>query len=71
MSTKDKVLLDLEKRKGVPVSGTIIANKLGVSRTAVWKAIRQLKADGYEIAGGSGTMEDPYVIRPRAEKAES
>ena len=54
MSTKDKVLLDLEKRKGVPVSGTIIANKLGVSRTAVWKAINALRAEGHVIKGGSG-----------------
>ena len=29
-----------------------------------------LKADGYEIAGGTGTMEDPYMIRPRTEKEE-
>ena len=31
------------------VSGQTICEKLGVSRTAVWKYINQLKNEGYEI----------------------
>ena len=31
------------------VSGQELCNKFGVSRTAVWKAINQLKENGYEI----------------------
>ena len=31
------------------MSGAALAEQLRLSRTAVWKAIRQLKADGYEI----------------------
>ena len=31
------------------VSGQQICEKFGVSRTAVWKAINQLKEEGYEV----------------------
>ena len=31
------------------VSGQQICGKLGVSRTAVWKVIRQLQEEGYQI----------------------
>lgn len=31
------------------ISGTALAERLGVSRTAVWKNIQQLKEDGYNI----------------------
>lgn len=33
------------------VSGQEICDKLGVSRTAVWKVIKQLEAEGYDIEG--------------------
>ena len=49
MTTKDKVLLFLEAKKGMRVSGESIAKELSVSRNAVWKAIRDLKAEGYPI----------------------
>lgn len=29
-----------------------------------------LKADGFSIEGGSGTMEDPYIVVPKAEGSE-
>ena len=31
------------------LSGQELCERLGVSRTAVWKVIRQLQEDGYEI----------------------
>jgi len=34
---------------GEEISGERLAAELGVSRTAVWKAISQLRADGYDI----------------------
>lgn len=49
MSVTDKVLEYLEKNKGKYVSGGDLAEKLGVSRNAVWKAVNALKAKGYEI----------------------
>ena len=49
MKTKEKLLLILDKNKGNFVSGQEIAEQLQVSRTAVWKAIKTLKYDGYKI----------------------
>lgn len=48
MSTKEKVL-DMLKQTGDYVSGQEICESLSLSRTAVWKHIKALKADGYEI----------------------
>lgn len=45
---KDKIIGYL-KEAGDYVSGQELCEKLGVSRTAVWKVIRQLEEDGYEI----------------------
>lgn len=46
---KDKILALLMKNKNEIVTGGELARRLGVSRTAVWKAIGSLKEDGYEI----------------------
>lgn len=46
---KDDILTLLEEQKGVPVSGLSIGKALGVTRSAVWKGINQLKDDGYSI----------------------
>jgi len=43
----------LEQNKGKNISGQELAEKLGVSRTAVWKAINLLKEDGFMIEGVS------------------
>ena len=45
---KAEILEALRETKGY-VSGQDLCNKFGVSRTAVWKAIKQLKETGYEI----------------------
>lgn len=45
---KTKILRTLRQADGF-VSGQDICNELNVSRTAVWKAVNQLKAVGYEI----------------------
>lgn len=49
MSVKDQVLAALEKNKGTSISGEALANQMNVSRTAVWKAIKSLREEGYEI----------------------
>ena len=49
MQTKDKVLQALLQAEGRYLSGAALAKELGCSRTAVWKAIEQLKADGCQI----------------------
>ena len=49
MSTIFEVLAQLEKSKPLSVSGASIAKGLNVSRTAVWKAVEELRLNGYEI----------------------
>ena len=47
--TKDAVLQLLRAHEGAYISGAELAKQLSLSRTAVWKAIGQLKAEGYCI----------------------
>ncbi|GAA3013275.1 biotin--[acetyl-CoA-carboxylase] ligase [Tetragenococcus solitarius] len=47
-STKQKILSILRKNREV-VSGEKLADTLGVSRTAIWKAIHELEKKGYRI----------------------
>jgi len=49
MSTKKSVLALLENRRGENVSGEYIAKHISVTRNAVWKAVNELKKDGYKI----------------------
>ncbi len=46
---KTKILQVLRQNQETYVSGQELCEKFGVSRTAVWKAIKQLKEAGYEI----------------------
>ena len=49
MGTKDQVLRMLEDRRDRQVSGARLAEELGVTRNAVWKAVEALRAEGYVI----------------------
>ena len=51
MNVKQQVLAALERNKGEYISGTNLSKRLNVSRNAVWKAIKSLQDDGYEING--------------------
>lgn len=48
---KDEVKKQLLLHKGEYLSGGELSAKLNVTRNAVWKAIKQLKDEGYEIEG--------------------
>ncbi len=58
MGTKQEILAMLELSQR-PCSGQAMAKELGVSRTAVWKAVRALRADGYEI---TSTQNSGYIL---------
>ena len=45
---KSKILKELKNADDY-VSGQQLCERLGVSRTAVWKHIKALRAEGYEI----------------------
>lgn len=78
MSTKGNVLQALEENKGASISGEELAAGLNVSRAAVWKAIQELRKEGYRIDAitnkGYSLSQDsdvlsaegilPYIRRP-------
>ncbi len=49
MTTKEKILDALKKNGSAFVSGQQIADQLYLSRAAVWKSIKALQGEGYEI----------------------
>lgn len=51
---KDKIIHLLEDNRGTCLSGEKIAEMLGVSRTAIWKNIKALKEEGFNIETVSG-----------------
>ena len=53
MNTKKTILELLEQHRGESVSGEYLASILNLSRNAVWKAIRELRKDGYNIMAGT------------------
>lgn len=50
MNIKAQVLELLEQEKGNSISGSHLAKELGVSRNAVWKAVKSLQEEGYAIS---------------------
>lgn len=62
---KEKILSMLKSRPDY-ISGQDICNRLGVSRTAVWKNINALRAEGYQIDSvnnrGYKLLEEPDRI---------
>ena len=49
MSVKESVLKSLKNNSGTYLSGEKLSDDLGVSRAAIWKAIKCLREEGYRI----------------------
>lgn len=49
MSIKSKIIEILEQNRNSSISGQELANKLSVSRSAIWKTVQSLEKDGYVI----------------------
>ena len=49
MSTKNRILELFEQQRGESISGERLAGILGISRNAVWKAVKELQKEGYHI----------------------
>ena len=49
ISIKEKILSTLKNAKGAPVSGQKLADELHISRTMVWKHLKNIEEDGYVI----------------------
>lgn len=52
MSLKSNILSELEENRGEGISGQHLAEKYGVSRNAVWKTVKSLINEGYDIVSG-------------------
>jgi BirA family biotin operon repressor/biotin-[acetyl-CoA-carboxylase] ligase len=59
LSTKEKILWVLEKNRGKTISGQELAEKLNISRAAVWKTIKKLKREGHRI---TATTNSGYCL---------
>jgi len=64
LSSKAKLLMCLREKQGSPLSGSVLAKELGVSRVAVWKTVQALVESGYSIETG----ETGYLLDPEKEK---
>ena len=63
------ILTELIRMNGGYLSGQCLSDKLGVTRTAIWKEIKKLRAQGYTIHSstnkGYSLEENPYVLSPQ------
>jgi len=64
LSSKAKLLILLREKQGSPLSGSVLAKELGVSRVAIWKTVQALVEAGYSIETG----ETGYLLDPKKEK---
>ena len=66
INTKTRILALLESKRGQNISGEHIAKQLNVSRNSIWKAISELRKDGYLICAvtkvGYCLSEDNDII---------
>lgn len=60
MQTKEKVLEYLSRNKNSFVSGEKLAEICGVSRAAIWKTVKTLRDEGFNIEGTTG---GGYVLK--------
>ena len=67
MKQVKKKVLEYLARSGKVVSGEDLALELGVTRSAVWKAVRELKALGEDIV----SSRKGYHLKPKAEMRPS
>jgi len=61
MDLKEQILKILEENRGKSISGAWIARKLFVTRTAVWKQIKELQKEGYDI---EAITNRGYCLKP-------
>ena len=58
VSTKARLIMALREQAGRPISGSVLASAIGVSRVAVWKGIQSLLEAGYPIE----TADSGYAL---------
>lgn len=81
MTTKEQLLALLDQNRGKFISGEEIASMLNVSRGAVWKAIKSLQTEGYQIdavtnkgyclAENTDLLSEPVLRKYLSERASN
>ncbi len=61
MTTKETVLQILNQKMGEAVSGEELARTIGVSRASIWKSVKALRDEGYNIGA---KQNSGYVLSP-------
>lgn len=64
MSTKEEILSLLETHREQAFSGQALADRLGISRAAVWKAVKELQKQGHSI---EAVPNKGYTMRSTSE----
>ena len=64
MSIKHQILEIFEENRGSYISGGSLAKKLNVSRNAVWKVVKALQDEGYEI---NAVTNKGYCLSPETD----
>lgn len=74
MSVREEVKKLLEANRDKSLSGQEIAEQIGVTRAAVWKAVNTLKQEGYRIEAvnnrGYRLLEESDILSPEGIKLE-
>jgi BirA family biotin operon repressor/biotin-[acetyl-CoA-carboxylase] ligase len=58
-------VLEILERSAIPLSGEIISNELGITRSAVWKHIKELRGMGYDIIS---SQKEGYKLKATSNK---
>lgn len=61
MEIKQQVLRILEENRGISVNGTKLAEELYVTRSSIWKAVKTLQKEGYQI---TAVTNKGYCLQP-------
>ncbi len=65
MSLKSNLLAELETHRDTALSGQTLAERFGVTRNAVWKAVNALKSEGYAV---ESTPNRGYRLAPDTDR---
>jgi BirA family transcriptional regulator, biotin operon repressor / biotin---[acetyl-CoA-carboxylase] ligase len=64
-TTRNRLIRVLQEHEGAYVSGQYLSDQLGISRAAIWKHMKALEADGYEI---DAVPRKGYQVRQSPDK---
>lgn len=68
LSMKDKILKRFLQVPGEPISGQVLAEELGISRTAVWKHLQSLQEEGYTF---DTIKKKGYLLTSKLDKVDA